>query len=87
MVNRKDVPQDAEALIEWDKRMDSVYVKGVRHSGFASLSRKELVTMMRTYKARYIVRPRFEEIPRLPLKMIYPPPDQHSFYEVYELSR
>jgi hypothetical protein len=55
-------------------------------TGFASMNRQQLLALRKKYQARYIVRPRFSSVTRLPLKRIYPLPNQRSYYEVYELS-
>ena len=50
------------------------------------MSWEQLLALREKYQARYIVRPRFSAVRRLPLKRVYPLPNQRSYYEVYELS-
>ncbi len=82
----KDVPQDAPGLVQWYQRTQDLFSGQVIPTGFASMSREELLSLRKKYHARYIVRPRFSTVSRLPLKRIYPLPNQRSYYEVYELS-
>jgi hypothetical protein len=82
----KDVPQDAPGLVQWYQRTQDLFAGQVIPTGFASMNRQQLLALRKKYQARYIVRPRFSSVARLPLKRIYPLPNQRSYYEVYELS-
>jgi len=82
----KDVPQDATGLVQWYQRSQDLFAGQVIPTGFASMNREQLLALRKKYQARYIVRPRFSSVVRLPLKRIYPLPNQRSYYEVYELS-
>ena len=83
----KDVPQDAAGLVQWSQRSQDLFSGKVVSTGFASMSREQLLALGEKYQASYIVRPRFSNVAHLPLKRIYPLPNQRSYYEVYELSR
>jgi len=83
----KDVPQDASGLVQWYERTQDLYSGKVVPTGFASMSHEQLLALGEKYQASYIVRPRFSNVAHLPLKRIYPLPNQRSYYEVYELSR
>ena len=82
----KDVPQDALGLVQWYQRSQDLFSGQVIPTGFASMSWEQLLALREKYHARYIVRPRFSTVRRLPLKRVYPLPKQRSYYEVYELS-
>lgn len=85
VVNWKDVPQDAEALIEWERRFYEIYP---RHLGRARVTIN--YKMLRKYRDQYGVR--FMVVDnriagkQLPLVKIYPAPTQsNESYSVYQL--
>ena len=84
VVSWKDIPQDALGLIQWHERFTRWYWKRSVESGFSSLDPALLIKQMKHYEARYLVRPHLGNSGRLPLRRVYPPQNQHSYYEVYE---
>ncbi|MFP6618862.1 MAG: DUF6798 domain-containing protein, partial [Pirellulaceae bacterium] len=84
VVSWKDIPQDALGLIQWHERFTRWYWKRTVESGFSSLDPALLIKQMKHYGARYLVRPNLGNSGRLPLRRVYPPQNQHSYYEVYE---
>ena len=84
IVSWKDIPQDARGLIQWHERFSRWYWDSSVESGFTSLDPQLLVKQMKHHGARYLVRPNLGNSRRLPLRRVYPLPNQNSYYEVYE---
>jgi hypothetical protein len=87
VVNWKDVPQDANALLEWARRFNKVFPKelGRRHP---PVDADTLVDLGREYGAAYLVVDRRVIPDPLSLPQLYPPADrQDRTYAVYSLKR
>ena len=82
IVSWKDIPQDALGLIQWHERFSQWYWDSSVESGFTSLDPQLLVKQRKHHCARYLVRPNLGNSRRLPLRRVYPPPNQHSYYAV-----
>lgn len=80
----KDIPQDAPGLVEWWKRMNTIYGTGSNEPGhrwvdsLAQLPPEKLRQLARAYQARYLV---VESRPRLPFRLVY----RNRHWAVYEM--
>jgi hypothetical protein len=85
----KDVPQDAEGILDWNQRLLELYVPQRRYeAGLMSFSDSQLREMANRYGADYLLVPqRHVDFAREPtdLKQVYPKDaDEKSTYVVYE---
>lgn len=90
VVNWKDVPQDATALLEWERRFDDVYPKRLGSVPLNSMRVPIGYAQLREYRKRYGVRFMVVDnriaTSNLPLVKIYPAGELHNkTYSVYEL--
>ena len=94
VVNWKDVPQDAAALLEWNRRFDDVYPKRLGSVPLNSMRVPIGYAKLRSYRKQYGVRFMVVDnriaTKRLPLVKIYPVADGrddagNQTYSVYEL--
>lgn len=78
----KDVPQDAAALVEWWRRQEAVYVRGLAAHG-----EQHLLELARKYGVQYIVIDRQSGPRRLDLPRVYPSVFETTTptYEVYRV--
>lgn len=89
VVNWKDVPQDADALVEWWQRMQDVYRYGPM--GPLHLTDETLIDLLSDYDVDYLVVPRQHALARadlgytLPYPKVFPLDDKPSTYEVYRI--
>ncbi len=80
----KDIPQDAPGLVEWWKRMNTIYGTGSNEPGrrwLDSLTQRppeKLRQLAHQYQARYLV---VESRPRLPFRLVY----RNTHWAVYEM--
>lgn len=87
VVNWKDVPQDAAAIVEWWQRMDNVFPGplGRAHSPTDLVALRQLADQ---YGADFLVVDTRVQPQPLPLPRVYPSPDQPaSMFNVYKLMR
>jgi hypothetical protein len=90
VVNWKDVPQDAAALLEWNRRFDDVFPKRLGSVSLNSMRVPIGYAMLRDYRRRYGVRFMVVDnriaTKQLPLVKVYPAADvDNQTYSVYEL--
>ena len=70
----KDIPQDAPGLVEWWKRMNTIYATGSTEPGhrwvdsLTQLPPEKLQQLAHQYEAQYLV---VESRPRLPFRLVY----------------
>jgi hypothetical protein len=83
VVNWKNVPQGAGAIVEWWKRIQKL-IPG-RQYGYQSLDLDKLESLMRLYKADYLVTANGSHFRFRQLRRVYPPPGESSVFEVYQL--
>ena len=91
VVNWKDIPQDANGLIEWNRRMEIVYTEPVIHKGFEA-NAKHVRWCAETYQFDYVVATHFVPAGDLGWERVYPgsetsPQSSSSFYVVYRVNR
>ncbi len=85
MVTWKDVPQDAQGLVEWWRRMEDVYATGLpppeprRHGSLSDLSADRLAQLGVKYHAGYAITERTD--PLLKLAVVY----ENPTYIIYRL--
>jgi hypothetical protein len=92
VVNWKDIPQDAESIVEWSKRVDAVLVPQQRlKQGLMAYSDDQIRILADRYGADYLLIPQRElDLASTPtrLKQVYPStPEQRSTYVVLELNQ
>lgn len=68
----KDIPQDAESIIEWWRRLEEVYTPTVIHYGLGSWSDNQLRLFAQRYDLDYILVDRGRTNRRLGLQRVYP---------------
>lgn len=90
VVNWKDVPQDAQSLLEWQNRFDDVFPKRLGTVAISSMRVPISYIKLREYRQRYGVRFMVVDnrvaTDQLPLVRIYPTGNQtNATYSVYEL--
>ena len=81
VVNWKNVPQDAENLLRWQRRMETVYPRSTFYWGLAGHGRRGLVAVAQQYEADVIVYDRYRGRQSLKLERIWPPEDMVFRYE------
>ncbi|MBP89518.1 MAG: hypothetical protein CMJ64_22885 [Planctomycetaceae bacterium] len=82
----KDVPQNANALVEWRDRLAAVFPRPVRWYGLAAHTPENLLELSGRYNFRYVVIDRTLSQRGLPFRRVYPTRSQlDSVYEVYRL--
>ena len=91
VVNQKDIPQDAESIVEWWNRLDEIHryegAKGRRrwHKSLAEMDLDHLIGVCNKYQVRYIIT---RAKPALPLDKLPPGKLQRVYenrsYAVYE---
>jgi hypothetical protein len=85
VVTWKDVPQDAQALVEWRRRFDDIYGP-VGSRGLTVYSDNELLDLARKYGIKYIVIERSRATRTLGFERVYPEASyENLYYEVYRL--
>ncbi len=90
VVTWKDVPQDAQGLIEWKKRMDEVFPREPAHHehGLAAFDDSELLELARKYDATYVLIDRGKSRRRLGLARVYPAGNEaNASFEVYRVDK
>jgi hypothetical protein len=85
VVNWKDVPQNAEGIVEWDQRMQDVFPKRVTARGLVSHGEPRLMQLGQKYGFRHLVLDRSRSARPLRFQRVYPPPGGRSLFEVYRL--
>ena len=83
VVNWKEIPQDAAAIVKWKRRIDGLYVAGrdrPHDESLADLGAKRLQDLGERYKAAYVIT---VTQPRLDLPVLY----KNSTYIIYQLRR
>ena len=77
IVTRKDVPQDAQGLVEWKRRLEEVYPRDAEHQrhDLAAFSDAELVQIARKYGARYVLIDHSRATRRINLPRVYAVPE------------
>ncbi|MEL6110441.1 MAG: DUF6798 domain-containing protein, partial [Planctomycetota bacterium] len=86
VVNWKDVPQDAESLVEWETRFYEVYPKHLRHMRVTIQYMKLRNEYRERFGVRFMVVDNRVAGKHLPLVKLYPTGDQiNETYSVYEL--
>lgn len=88
VVNWKDVPQDADGLVEWKRRMTEVYPRDEQHRQFdlTAFTDAELAALAKKYQASYIVIDQTRAARRLNLPRLYPlTNEENRSFAVYGL--
>lgn len=89
IVNWKDVPQDAQGLLEWKRRMDLIYPSDKEHHrhDLAAFTDQELLDLAREFRAQYLIVDLTRAQRRIGLPQLYPQPaQQNSSFAVFRLS-
>ncbi|MGV3483181.1 MAG: DUF6798 domain-containing protein [Planctomycetaceae bacterium] len=86
VVNWKDVPQDAERLVEWSRRFRDVFPQRLG-TVRVSIRYPELIRFRQQYGARFMIVDRRYSTGSLPLVQVYPqsPYETNATYGVYRL--
>ncbi len=89
VVNWKDVPQDAAAIAEWDRRVQELLEPQRKFElGLMNYSDEQLQAMSQKYQADFLVVPQWQvELVSTPIKLrqVYPVPGDHkSTFVVFE---
>ena len=85
VVNWKDVPQDAESLLEWNRRLEEIYPSRLG-KGRVTIRYDQLRIYRQKYGVRFMVVDHRIAGKSLPLVRIYPVGEQsNATYSVYEL--
>lgn len=85
VVNVKDIPQDARAVVAWQFRREAVYPPVTTTAGLAGHGAAGLVELARRYGAEYIVVDEHLSRRRLPLPVLFPPADREAAFRVYRV--
>lgn len=87
IVNWKDVPQNAAALVEWSDRMAEVYPADWDLYGMTVHTDDDLIDLADKYDADFLLlyRPHFRRPPDFP--KVYPADQTEGLYEVYAIPR
>jgi len=83
VINWKDAPQDAQALVEWKRRMQEVYPRKVAVRGLVAHGEAVLHRLARELGFRYVIIDRSRSARPLEFPRVYPSPGTQSVYEVY----
>lgn len=91
VVNWKDIPQDANGLLEWNRRMESVYTDAVIHKGLEA-NAKHVHEITAEYPFDYVVATHFVPSGDLGWERVYPGAEsptrvRSSLYVVYKVKR
>lgn len=91
VVNWKDIPQDANGLLEWNRRMEFVYSDPVIHKGLEA-NAEHVNEIAKSYPFDYVIATHFVPTGDLGWVRVYPEPDasprsRYSFYVVYQVPR
>jgi hypothetical protein len=84
VVNGKDFPQDAAAIVAWRKRMDDIFPYTVRFADLAAHGEPRLLELSRKYGFRYIIIDRGISTRRLKFPRVYPEASP-AIYEIYRV--
>lgn len=85
VVNVKDIPQDAGAVVAWQFRREAVYPPATSTVGLAGHGAAGLVELARRYGAEYIVVDEHLSGRILPLPVLYPPAEREAAFRVYRV--
>lgn len=87
VVNWKDVPQNAAALVEWSDRMNEVYPPDWEEFGMTVHGDEDLIRIGEKYQAQYLLsyRPHFRRPPEF--EKLYPSHDRPANFEIYKIPR
>jgi hypothetical protein len=86
VVNWKDVPQDASAVVEWRRAMEEIYPPATFRVDLAAHDEAELLRLARKYDADYLLLDRRRAGRSLHLPRVYPAFDEENpAYEVYRV--
>ena len=90
VVNWKDIPQDAVAMVEWKSRVDRLILPQQRYElGLLSFSDQQILEIAADYEADYLVVPQWQaqRLEGTALTQVYPE-NQHqkTTFVVYQLS-
>ena len=87
--NWKDVPQDAESIVDWHTRLRALYPPKVGHGGLVRHSDGRLARLATRYDAQYIVVRRRSHSRRLDpdrFRLVYPNRDHaNPYFQVFEV--
>jgi hypothetical protein len=79
----KDVPQDAQSIVEWWERINTLHATGETaprwYSTFAEQDAARLHAIMEKYDARYVIVPLLDDVEPLPIEPLY----ANDSYAVY----
>lgn len=86
VVSWKDVPQDAEGIVGWQRVLSEVFPPGSGQSGLTFHSDETLIALARKYGASYIIIDRTRSPRPIGLLPLYPDlPRQNPAYGVYRV--
>ncbi len=85
VANWKDVPQNAQAIIDWRNRMDDVYTPVTRQFGLGGRGARELKALGKKYGAEYVVVDQSLSSRITGLRRVYPDPFTESTFAIYQL--
>jgi hypothetical protein len=86
VVSWKDIPQDAQAIVEWNRRIERIFPPAILRGGLVEHGEARLRELAREFGFRYIVLDRLHSQRPLAFPRVYPDTatnDPH--YEVYRL--
>lgn len=86
VVNGKDVPQDAAAVVEWQERREALFPPETGGAGLTGLGERRLVELARRYGAEYVLVDEFLGRRKLDLPAVYPAGDVPAAFRVYRVA-
>lgn len=86
VANWKDVPQDAAAVVQWQRAIEEIYPPATFRLDLAAHDEAELLRLAKKYNADYLLLDRRRAGKSLSWPRIYPEfDDENSAYEVYRV--
>lgn len=86
VVNGKDVPQEALAVVEWQERREALFPPETGAVGLTGLGERRLIELARRYDAEYVLVDEFLGRRKLNLPAVYPPGDSPAAFRVYRVA-
>jgi hypothetical protein len=86
VVNGKDVPQEALAVVEWQERREALFPPETGAIGLTGLGERRLIELARRYDAEYVLVDEFLGRRKLNLPAVYPPGDSPAAFRVYRVA-
>lgn len=91
VANWKDIPQDAESIVQWHRRLRQIYPPKVSANGLVRHSDRRLLRLTNRYDADYIVvrrRSRTRRLDPQQFRQVYPNREwSNPYFQVFEVQR